>query len=76
MALYRKFGFIVEGTGKQYALRNGEYVDAYFMARLKVTVNTLPAGEGRGEGKPSTLRLNHPANADRMRRTACHPGQP
>ena len=35
MALYRKFGFIVEGTGKQYALRNGEYVDAYFMARVK-----------------------------------------
>jgi putative acetyltransferase len=33
--LYRKFGFIVEGTGKKYALRNGEYVDAYFMARLK-----------------------------------------
>jgi putative acetyltransferase len=30
-----KFGFIVEGTGKKYALRNGEYVDAYFMARLK-----------------------------------------
>lgn len=35
VALYRKFGFIVEGTGKKYALRNGEYVDAYFMARLK-----------------------------------------
>ena len=35
IALYRKFGFIVEGTGKRFALRNGEYVDAYFMARLK-----------------------------------------
>ena len=35
VALYRKFGFIVEGTGKKYALRNGEYVDVYFMARLK-----------------------------------------
>lgn len=35
VALYRKFGFIVEGTCKKYALRNGEYVDAYFMARLK-----------------------------------------
>ena len=35
IAVYRKFGFEIEGTGKKYALRNGEYVDAYFMARLK-----------------------------------------
>jgi len=35
VALYRKFGFEVEGTGKNYALRNGEYVDAYYMARMK-----------------------------------------
>lgn len=35
VALYRKFGFGVEGTGKRFALRNGEYVDAWFMARLK-----------------------------------------
>lgn len=35
LALYRKFGFDIEGTGKRYALRNGEYVDAYFMARVK-----------------------------------------
>jgi putative acetyltransferase len=35
IALYRKFGFEIEGTGKKYALRNGEYVDAYYMARMK-----------------------------------------
>ncbi|MGE6982025.1 N-acetyltransferase [Kluyvera intermedia] len=35
VALYQKHGFEIEGTGKRYALRNGEYVDAYFMARLK-----------------------------------------
>ena len=35
LALYRKYGFEVEGTGRQYALRDGEYVDAYFMARMK-----------------------------------------
>ncbi|XTZ38695.1 N-acetyltransferase [Salmonella enterica] len=35
LALYRKFGFEIEGTGKNYALRNGEYVDAWLMARLK-----------------------------------------
>lgn len=33
LAVYRKYGFEVEGTGKQFALRNGEYVDAYYMAR-------------------------------------------
>ncbi|MGS0066751.1 GNAT family N-acetyltransferase, partial [Escherichia coli] len=27
--------FEIEGTGKKYALRNGEYVDAYYMARVK-----------------------------------------
>jgi L-phenylalanine/L-methionine N-acetyltransferase len=33
--LYEKFGFVIEGTGRQYARRNGELVDAYFMARLR-----------------------------------------
>ncbi|MFK9856135.1 N-acetyltransferase, partial [Klebsiella pneumoniae] len=27
--------FEIEGTGRRYALRNGEYVDAYYMARIK-----------------------------------------
>ncbi|WP_072571201.1 N-acetyltransferase [Enterobacter sp. SA187] len=35
LALYRKYGFETEGTGKKYALRNGEYIDALFMARMK-----------------------------------------
>ena len=35
LALYRKYGFEIEGTGKKFALRNGEYVDAYYMARMK-----------------------------------------
>ncbi|HBD3032373.1 TPA: N-acetyltransferase [Citrobacter koseri] len=35
VAVYKKHGFEIEGTGKKYALRNGEYVDAYFMARMK-----------------------------------------
>jgi putative acetyltransferase len=34
IALYRKFGFEVEGTHRRYALRDGEYVDAHSMARL------------------------------------------
>jgi len=34
IALYRKFGFEVEGTHRAYALRDGRYVDALAMARL------------------------------------------
>lgn len=34
IALYRKFGFEVEGTHKAYAMRAGRYVDSHFMARL------------------------------------------
>ena len=35
VALYKKFGFEIEGTHRRLAFRNGEYVDAYSMARLK-----------------------------------------
>jgi L-phenylalanine/L-methionine N-acetyltransferase len=34
IALYRKYGFAVEGTHRAYALRDGVLVDAYAMARL------------------------------------------
>lgn len=34
LALYRKFGFAIEGTCRAYAFRGGVYVDAYLMARL------------------------------------------
>ncbi|MEZ3500905.1 GNAT family N-acetyltransferase [Pantoea sp. KPR_PJ] len=35
IALYRHFGFDIEGTGKGFAMRQGEMVDAHYMARLK-----------------------------------------
>jgi len=35
IALYEKFGFEREGTHRRYAFREGEYVDAYSMARIK-----------------------------------------
>ena len=35
IALYEKFGFEIEGTHKRFAYRNGEYVDAHVMARLR-----------------------------------------
>ena len=33
--LYEKFGFVIEGTGRDYARRPGGFVDAHFMARLR-----------------------------------------
>jgi putative acetyltransferase len=41
-ALYRKFGFELEGTHRAYALRNGVYVDAFCMARLHPKPPRLP----------------------------------
>lgn len=34
IALYRRFGFQLEGTHRGYALRNGRYADVHSMARL------------------------------------------
>jgi L-phenylalanine/L-methionine N-acetyltransferase len=33
--LYETHGFAIEGTLRDFAFREGEYVDAYFMARVK-----------------------------------------
>ncbi len=35
ITLYRKFGFEIEGTHQRFAFRDGEYVDAHVMARLR-----------------------------------------
>ena len=35
IALYERFGFEREGTHRRYAFRDGGFVDAYSMARLK-----------------------------------------
>jgi putative acetyltransferase len=35
VALYKKYGFEIEGTHRRLAFRNGEYVDAYSMARIR-----------------------------------------
>ncbi len=37
IALYRKFGFTIEGTLRQDTFRSGEYVDSLVMARLRET---------------------------------------
>ncbi len=41
IALYRRFGFVHEGTHRGYALRDGVYVDVHFMARLHPQPPTL-----------------------------------
>ncbi len=33
--LYKKFGFMTEGTLIRFGFRDGEYADAYYMARLR-----------------------------------------
>jgi L-phenylalanine/L-methionine N-acetyltransferase len=38
IALYKKFGFEIEGTFKQYAFRDGVLADVYAMARLKKAI--------------------------------------
>lgn len=41
--LYRRFGFVVEGTHTSYAYREGQWADAYSMARLR---DELPVSAG------------------------------
>lgn len=48
--LYKKFGFVIEGTHRAFALRNGEFVDAYAMARI----NPAPPHITRKLWKPAT----------------------
>jgi putative acetyltransferase len=43
--LYEKFGFVIEGTHRAYALRDGTYVDTYCMARVRE-----PPSPGRTSG--------------------------
>ena len=35
IALYKKFGFVIEGTHPKDSFRHGEYIDCYSMGRLK-----------------------------------------
>ncbi|MEO5670496.1 MAG: GNAT family N-acetyltransferase [Ramlibacter sp.] len=44
IALYRSMGFVEEGRHRAYALKDGKYVDALFMARLHPSQPVLAAG--------------------------------
>ncbi|WP_373974266.1 GNAT family N-acetyltransferase [Chitinibacter sp. SCUT-21] len=35
IALYRKFGFEIEGEGKDFAFRDGSYANVFYMARIR-----------------------------------------
>jgi len=43
IAMYKKFGFVIEGTHRAYALRDGRFVDSLAMARLHPHPPRLPA---------------------------------
>jgi putative acetyltransferase len=45
LALYRKFGFEVEGVHRAFALRDGRYVDTTAMARLHPNPPRLPGAQ-------------------------------
>jgi len=57
IALYRKFGFEIEGSHRGYAMRDGAYVDSYSMARLHPRP---PAIGARGDA----AAVPPPADAD------------
>ena len=54
--LYTKFGFVVEGTARDFAWRNGAFVDALAMARIRGALpvpngDIFPGNRGRGEDR-------------------------
>jgi L-phenylalanine/L-methionine N-acetyltransferase len=55
IALYKKFGFEIEGTHHLMAFRNGEYVDGYSMARA---VNRV-SGSQHPPASPSLSAFQH-----------------
>ena len=70
IAVYKKHGFEIEGTGKRYALRNG--------ANEVVCCphpHPLPPGEGITQ-QINTPPLNHPPTAGLTRQTAPRPAPP
>jgi L-phenylalanine/L-methionine N-acetyltransferase len=46
IALYRKFGFEIEGRHRGYAMRDGRYVDAFAMARIHPDPPAIPSRAG------------------------------
>ena len=51
LALYRKFGFAIEGTLKDYAFRGGVFIDAYTMARIAPAQTAAPRKAASGKAR-------------------------
>jgi putative acetyltransferase len=69
VALYRKFGFEIEGTLKWYAFRGGRMIDAYTMARVR-DGSTRPRASGRTAAKNGRTAAARPAKTVRKRPVA------
>ncbi len=56
--LYQRHGFVVEGTLKDYAFRNGAYVDAFTMARLRPSaIANVPAAKAARRSRSRRRRV-------------------
>jgi putative acetyltransferase len=64
LALYRRFGFGIEGTLKSYAFRGGRFIDAYTMARIA----PQPATAGGSAGKSGSGAANGITKVNRRKR--------
>ena len=51
LALYRKFGFEIEGTLRDYAFRGGVFIDAYTMARIAPAQTAAPRKAASGKAR-------------------------
>jgi putative acetyltransferase len=68
VALYRKFGFEVEATERADTFREGSYIDAYRMARLRgdlpVSVAPPPPRPDAAKPGPFSLRATEPEDGE------------
>ncbi len=63
LALYRKFGFQIEGTLKNFAFRRGRFIDAHTMARLapgpEARIGSAPSAPRASRAAPKAKRKRH-----------------
>jgi len=66
IALYQKFGFAIESTARADAFRDGAYVDAHMMGRLRghlpADTSAPPVPSPRAPAAPFTLRAAEPGD--------------
>ena len=65
IALYRKHGFVEEGTSRAHALRDGVYVDSLLMGRLHPRPPQLTAAAGGASRSAMTVASARPSSRRR-----------